>query len=532
VESIIKNQPEPLGTGRLGEVLRIAFPLVMSSGTFAFKLFCDRLMLAWYSETAISAALSAGMTCFMLVSFFMGVAQYANAFVAQYTGAGRHDRVGLAVWQTVFFSLAAGALMVLAGRLFSPIFSRIGHSHLLALEEEGYFLVLTAGAVFALLTTGLMCFWTGRGKTWTVVGVGFASIFLNVAMNWALIFGAEGSPHLAGAPWPLSAIGNQLNALGAWIGSDRLGTIGAGLATAGTDAISVLAFLVLFLRRENRRRYGAWPKRLFDYALTRRMLRFGFGNGMQLFLDIASFAVFNLLIGMYGPTSGGGHVGAASGIAISIHAAAFIPMLGLGAAASILVGQGIGARDIPFAVRSVRSARIIIMSYMAFVCLFYTLKPELVVSLFAPGGSMNVETRSLAADFVRLAGLFGLADAFFILYGNAIRGAGDTRFSMYVMGICGWFLFAIPCLIAYGLGAGPYFLWWILVFYAAVSAAIFYWRYRRGDWKRMRVIEDGGASRRLSASSARLVPPGLGDPAVLPPDGPETSLKRSVEDGS
>ena len=489
-----------MGTGRIREVLRIAAPLVMSSGAFALKLFCDRLMLAWRSETAIAAALSAGMTCFMLVSFFMGVAQYANSFVAQYTGAGRHDRVGLAVWQTVFFSLAAGAILALAGQLLYPVFSLIGHPRPLALDEEGYFLVLTAGAVFAVLNTGLMCFWIGRGRTWTVVGVGFASIFLNVAANWALIFGSEGCRRLAESPWPLPSLGNRLNSLAAWLGADSLGTVGAGIATIGTDAAAVLALMAVFLRRENRRRYGVWPKRLFDYALTKRMLRFGIGNGMQFFLDVAAFAVFNLLMGMYAPAPGGGHVGAASGIAISIHAAAVIPMLGLGAAASVLVGQGIGAGNVPFAVRSVRGARIIILGYMSAICAIFTLSPEAIVSLFGHGEGVNAETRSLATGFVRLAGLFSIADGFFILYGNAIRGAGDTRFAMYAMGFCGWFLFAVPCVVAYELGAGPHFLWWILVFYAASSAAVLYWRYRRGNWKRMRVIEDSVRRRRLAAS--------------------------------
>ena len=82
--------PTPFRTGNLREVFTIAFPLIMSSGTFAVKLFSDRMMLAWYSEHAIAAALSGGMTAFMLCSFFMGLANYGNAFVAQYSGARLH----------------------------------------------------------------------------------------------------------------------------------------------------------------------------------------------------------------------------------------------------------------------------------------------------------------------------------------------------------------------------------------------------------------------------------------------------------
>ncbi len=514
------TETAPARTGRLGEVFLVAFPLIMSAGTFAFKLFCDRIMLAWHSETSIAAAIGGGMTAFMLCSFFMGMANYGNAFVAQYDGAEQHSRIGLAVWQSMLFSLAAGLFLAVLGWCTSGVFLWVGHHHALAATEEAYYLVLSTGSVCALLNSSIMCFWTGRNKTWTVVIVGFVSIFLNVAMNWALIFGAEGSPYLDNGIQPLPWVGSCLNALAARIGAPAMGVVGAGIATAGTDALSVLIFLVLFLRRRNRLEYGAAPARIFNPALMKRMIRFGFGNGMQLFLDIAAFAIFNVLMGKYLPTAGGGNVAAASGIAISVNGVAFIPMLGLGAAASIMVGHGIGSQDIPFAKRAVRGARILIMSYMAVMCVFFELTPGVLVSLFAPGQAMNWATRAMAMDFLRFAGVFCLADGFFILYGSAIRGAGDTKFSMYVMCVCGWGLFALPCLAAFLLGASQYVLWCILVLYAFASAAIFYWRYRKGKWQKMQVIEETGVSgrmsaRRTTAGSVRLYTPVQTEGAVL-----------------
>ncbi len=506
----------PMQTGNLGEVFRVAFPLIVSSGIFAFKLFCDRMMMAWYAERSIAAALGAGMTAFMLTSFFMGVANYGNAFVAQYSGAKRHDRTGLAVWQSMLFSLAAGLFLAVVGSLTAPLFHLLGHLPEIALEEEAYYRVLTVGAVFALLNSSIMCFWTGRNRTWTVVAIGFASIFLNIAFNWALIFGTDGSGTLARGPWPLPLCGEWLNAFSVRLGAPEMGVVGAGIATVGTDALSVAAFLVLFLRSRNRLRFGAWPARAFDPQLMWRMLRFGFGNGMQMLMDVGAFTVFNLLMGMYGVNSAGGNIGAASSIAISVNGVAFVPMLGLGAAASILVGHGIGAGNIPFAVRAVRSSRILIMSYMGVMCILFEFKPELLVSIFSAGGSMNGGTRVLAEHFLRFAGAFCLADGFFILYGNAIRGAGDTKFSMYVMMFCGWCLFALPCIVAYWLGAGYYVLWGIIVFYAFSSAGILYWRYKQGKWQEMKVIEETGRSqRRRGAASVRLSVPVISEEAVL-----------------
>lgn len=493
-------------TGSLGEVFGVAFPLIISSGTFALKLFSDRLMTAWYSDTAIAAAIAAGMVAFMLTSFFMGVANYANAFVAQYSGAERHDRTGLSVWQSMLFSLAAGLFIVAAGVALSPAFAAIGHHPLLASMEEGYFTVLTCGAGFALLNSSIMCFWTGRNKTWVVVAVSGGSIVLNVIMNWAFIFGAAGSRQLASYPPPLRLLGDGLNAVAGVMGLPATGAVGAGFATIGTDAMSFLVFLALFLLPGNRREFGTWPAKVFNPSLMRRMIRYGFGNGMQLFLDVGAFAVFNILMGMYAIVEGA-NVAAASGIAVSVNGVAFVPMLGVGAAAAILVGQGIGAGDVGFASNSVKNAKYLIFGYMICMCLLFEVFPEFLIDIFAPSGHMTPATIAMAIDFLRFAGVFCIADGFFILYGSAIRGAGDTKFSMWAMAVLGWCFFAIPCLAAYGLGAGPYALWSIIVFYVLLSAAVFLWRYRQGKWKTMKVIEETG-SQRLHAKreSVRIVP--------------------------
>ncbi|MDR0361755.1 MAG: MATE family efflux transporter [Planctomycetota bacterium] len=516
--------------GNLREVFLVAFPLIVSSSTQAVKLFSDRLMMAWYSDVSIAAALGAGTAAFMLVSFFMGLASYANAFVAQYHGAERHSHTGLSVWQAILFSIAAGVFLAALGYTLRNMFYWFGHSAELAGQERSYFMILMGGGVFALLNSAIMCFWTGRNKTWTVVGVSFFTIFLNIAFNWALIFGAEGSRHLSIYPWPLHSIGGALNWLARTIDSARLGVSGAGLATIGTDAVGFLIFFVLFLRKGSRVEYGTWPSRIFDSSLMWRMIRFGFGNGMQMILDIGAFAVFNIIMGMYPLTAFGGNIGAASGIAISVNGVAFVPMLGVGAAASIMVAHGIGSENIPFAERAVKNARILVTLYMVCMCLLFEVFPHFLVSIFTPEGHMNPETARMAVHFVRFAGCFCIADGFFILYGNAIRGAGDTKFSMWMMAIMAWAFFAIPCMIAFALGASPYVLWSIIVFYAVISGAVFSLRYRQGKWKKMRVIEDSGRFPARRPASIRILPVDIADANVVVTEESEDEIGENASD--
>jgi len=80
------------------EVLRLALPLMISAGSWSVMLFVDRMFLFWHSTQAMAAAMPAGVLHFALVCFPLGVAVYVNTFVAQYKGAGRPGRIGVANW--------------------------------------------------------------------------------------------------------------------------------------------------------------------------------------------------------------------------------------------------------------------------------------------------------------------------------------------------------------------------------------------------------------------------------------------------
>ena len=113
-------------TNSYRDVLRDSMPLVISMTTTVVMTFTDRVFLAHYSIDAIAAALPAGITAFVLISFFADTAGYCNVFVAQYSGAGALPRVGSAVWQAVYFALAAS--LVMAGLSFAggPLFRLVG----------------------------------------------------------------------------------------------------------------------------------------------------------------------------------------------------------------------------------------------------------------------------------------------------------------------------------------------------------------------------------------------------------------------
>ena len=69
----MKNNPEKITINEGGpkEVLKIAFPLILSTSAMTLQMFVDRVFLMWYDRDAMSAAFQGGILSFVFFSFFI-----------------------------------------------------------------------------------------------------------------------------------------------------------------------------------------------------------------------------------------------------------------------------------------------------------------------------------------------------------------------------------------------------------------------------------------------------------------------------
>ncbi|MHC4870511.1 MAG: MATE family efflux transporter [Planctomycetota bacterium] len=445
-------------TGSFREVLNISFPLIMSSSGHAIRIFSDRVMLSNYSAKAVAASMSAGLTCFMFMSFFMGIVGYANTFVAQYKGSEQNKNIGPAVWQAAFLAVAGGVFVAGIGSAADVIFSFIGHPAEIQGQQVIYFKILTIFSTFPLLVVGMLSFWSGRGKTRFCMYVELGSAALNVFLNYILIFGN--------------------------LGFESMGIKGAAYATGVSSLAGFLVCAVVFFQREKRETYNTFPKIKFNKDIFNRMLKFGLPNGLHFFLDITAFNIFVAVLGRMG-----NDVMEATSIAFSINTIAFMPIVGIGMAVSIIVGQSIGAGDIKHALASVKNSLAISFIYMLIIGIAIVFFPEIFLSLYERENDvMQTETHRLAAVFLKYIAAFLFFDAMFIIYNSAIKGAGDTKWSMRMGVLLSWGIFAMPSAVAYAYGCSIYFIWSIAVLYVFIAGTVFYIRYRGGKWQKMNVI--------------------------------------------
>lgn len=454
------------GEGGYRQLLALAFPLILSTGSWSLQHFVNRVFLAWYSPEAIAASTPAGILNFTLTSLFIGTAGYVNTFVAQYQGAGRPERIGPSVWQGLYLSLLGALVMAGAMPLAEPAFGWIGHAEEIRRLEVTYFRLLCLGAFPAIAGSALAGFFSGRGKPWPVMWANLCATAVNILLDYLLIFGAAGFP--------------------------ELGIAGAAIA-ANLAMVAALLVYVALLARERREdrfrlRHGWRP----DPELLLRLLRYGLPAGVQFFIDLAGFTAFLLIVGRLGTTGL-----AATNVAFNINTLAFMPMIGVSTAVAILVGQYLGGSRPQLAERSVRAGLHLTLLYMGTVAASYVLVPDLFLApyaLHAVPGSF-AEIRRLAVVLLRFVAAYSLFDVFSIVYAGALKGAGDSRFVMWMISGLSIGVLILPTYLAIEiLGAGILTGWAIATTYVSALGVAFYLRFKTGAWKRMRVIEPAAPS--------------------------------------
>lgn len=451
------------GGGR--EVLSVAAPLVISSLSWSIMTFVDRMFLNHWSGAAMAAAFVGGVVWWAIVSLPMGICAYTGTFVAQYHGSGHAERIGPAVWQGTWIALLTSPI-VLVTIPFGPALLQLNP------DEAEYFRILCWSAPAMLAGQSLASFYSGRGKTLVVMVVDAAYAILNAFLAWWWIFGLT-----------LEIGGEAVQVFPAW------GIAGAGWATTVSICLKAVTYLALFVAPWNRLKFGAWAWN-FDSALVRRMLYFGVPSGVQMMLDILGFTVFIRIVGLLGEVEK-----EATSMTFSVGSLAFMPVLGIGLATSILVGQHLGENRDKAAARATWTSLQIAWVYMGLVSLVLIGAPQWMLSGFFAGEAVEGDpairaaVAATAVVLLRFVAAYNFVDAMAIIFVSALKGAGDTRFILIVSLLMATLLGGLTWAVVEVFHAGLYGSWAVVSAWIASLGVIFLLRFLNGAWRSMRVIE-------------------------------------------
>jgi MATE family multidrug resistance protein len=97
--------------------------------------------------------------------------------------------------------------------------------------------------------------------------------------------------------------------------------------------------------------------------------------------------------------------------------------------------------------------------------------------------------KPLVVTLLRFVSLYSFFDAMAIVFGSAIRGAGDSQFSLWWTFGTSWTLMVLPTWYAAEQGAGSLLTcWWAASIYIMVLGLGFLARFLAGRWRTMSVM--------------------------------------------
>ncbi len=408
--------------------------------------------LGYTSAAALSSVGLGNQMIWLVTVLFLAFGIGSTALIARASGAG--DRAGMQtiLRQSILVGTGVGVLamifMFVAARGFLQVLAT--PADVLPLSETYLHIIALTLAPTALLFIGNACL-RGIGDTRTPLYVMLGANAVNITITWLLVNGNLGMP--------------------------ALGVSGAALGTAVGRGGGGIIVVVLLLRGRSGLRLV--PDLRPDWAVMRRIINIGTPSAGEMLVFHGALLIFTRLVNSMGTVSYAAH-----NVTISIESLSFLPGMGYAAAAATLVGQGLGARSPhlseAYAYESLWQGSMMMSLGGIFMALF----PETLLSFFV--NDPLVIAAGIAP--LRAAGLVQPALAVSFILSGALRGAGDTRWPLYIRLISTWGIRLPLALLTIGLfGMGLEGMWLAMCTDFTVQGLLAFRRFGSAAWQRIEV---------------------------------------------
>lgn len=425
-------------------LLTLAVPIVGVQVGQMLMGVVDTLMVGHLSPTALAAVALGNVFYFGVSSFGIGVLLALDPVVAQAVGAGDGAGVARGIQRGTLLAAALAVAPTILLNFGEPVLRALGQP-LEILPEAGAYSQFVSPSVLPLyLFIVLRQSLQALHRTRPILASIIIANLLNALLAWAFIYGKFGLP--------------------------ARGVVGAAEATT-ISRWFMPALLLALAWGDIRPSLRPWRADTWQLAPFGRMLRLGLPIGVQTMLEYTAFGAAGLLMGRLGAVAVAAHQ-----IAINVASLTFMVPLGVGAAASVLVGRAIGAGNMRQARRHARAALVFGVGFMGFAAIVLLSIPRLIGSAY----TSDPVTLALASQLLPVAGWFQLFDGTQAVTAGILRGSGDTRVPMLV-NLAGFWAVGIPLglVLAFRTTLGPVGLWWGLAGGLVAVAVILSLRVRK-----------------------------------------------------
>ena len=404
----------------------------------------DSIVVGNYvSKQALAAVGCTGPVINALFGLFGGLAAGAGVVISQFYGAHDKEKLHKTVQTTIAMSLVMCVVLTALGVWLTPMMLK---------------LMSTPEDVMADATEYLrIYFWGISGVIMYYIGAGILrAVGDSTRPLYFLIF---------------SALTNTVLDI-VFVKYFSMGIAGAAIATVIAQVLSAVLVMLLLIRCKADYRIDCR-----DLHITRSILSKICAIGIPSALQLAITAFSNMFVQSYINRFESSCMAGWTACS-KVDSFALLPMMSLSVAITTFVGQNLGAGNYERARSGAKSGLVIGLIIMAVVLVpLYIFAPQ-IVTLF----NKEAEVVEFGGLFIRIVAPFYLMFAINQVYSGALRGAGDTRSTMFIM-LGSFVVFRQVYLFAvYKLGGGidaivlGYPAGWVL---CSILLLIYYYR---GGW--------------------------------------------------
>ena len=415
--SALRRRDTDMTQGSIPRLL-ISFAVPLLIGNIFQQLYntVDSIIVGnFVGRQALAAVGCTGPIINALIGLFAGLASGAGVVISKFYGAKDDEKLHASVQTTIALTLIMCVVLTFLGVIATPFMLR-----LMATPDDVFPEAVEYLRIYFWGVSGLLLYNIGAGIL-RAVGDSTRPLYF-------LIF---------------SALTNTVLDV-VFVKYLGMGIAGAAIATIVSQFMSAILVMLLLSRT-----HSAYRVDYLKLRMTGSILRKICAIGIPAALQLAITAFSNIFVQSYVNRF---ESACMAGWAAynKIDAFAMLPMMSLSLAITTFVGQNLGAGDLRRA-RSAPKYGLI----MGFIMMLVILGP---LMIFAPQltslFNQEPEVLQFGSFFIRIISPFYLAFAVNQVYLGALRGAGDTKMSMYIT-LGSFVLFRqIYLYISYRLGGG------------------------------------------------------------------------------
>jgi putative MATE family efflux protein len=417
------------------------------------------MMVGGLGASAISAVSLATQPRFIFLNLVMALNTGATALVSRARGMQNRDRADSILRQTMVLVTFVGLGSMIAGYYSSDWLIRFMSNG--GLDEN----VIKAGTrylqiqflffPFTAWTGSISAVLKGTGQAKPSMYYNIAANVFNVFFNYVLINGKLGFP--------------------------RLEIVGSSIAIGISQVLSAaMAFWCILSGRYYTKLRISFKNLLkFDKDIVSGLVKVGVPAMIEQLIMRVGMVIFSRTVASLGNIEFATH-----NIAMNIQSMSFMIGQGFAVSSTALVGQGLGKRRLDMAEHYSRRCRSIGFWVSIGIGIIFLVFRHFLIGLY----NKDPEILRLGGYVMFLVAFLQPFQSNQFILGGSLRGAGDTKFTAFVMLITTVIIrTALAWLLVTILGYGLMGAWIAVAVDQIVRSLLIAWRYNQGKWKAIRL---------------------------------------------